>query len=301
MSDDIRTLAAEDGTLIKDFPLASKINNDDDLIIETNEPETEHVHASTLKDYVLNGIYDSIYPVGAIYMSTSSTSPATLFGGTWTQIQDTFLIAAGSSYMAGATGGSSAVTLSSSNIPSHSHSIPALSGTAASAGAHTHTGPSHSHSLPSHTHSLPSHTHSLPSHTHSIPSLSGTTKSAGAHCHYAKYDTDAASGSAKSRYYPSGGSTSSNYLTTSAGAHCHSFSTDSSTTGSKSGTSGSTSGTSGSTSGTSGASGTGATGSAGAHTHSVTTTATNTGTYGSGSSFSIMPPYYAVYMWRRTA
>ena len=24
-----------------------------------------------------------VYPVGAIYMSTISTSPATLFGGTW--------------------------------------------------------------------------------------------------------------------------------------------------------------------------------------------------------------------------
>lgn len=28
---------------------------------------------------------DDIYPVGAIYMSVSSTSPASLFGGTWTQ------------------------------------------------------------------------------------------------------------------------------------------------------------------------------------------------------------------------
>ena len=33
----------------------------------------------------------TVYPVGAIYMSTSSTSPASLFGGTWEQIKDRFL------------------------------------------------------------------------------------------------------------------------------------------------------------------------------------------------------------------
>jgi hypothetical protein len=36
-------------------------------------------------------IYDLIYPVGAVYISTSSTSPASLFGGTWTQITSRFL------------------------------------------------------------------------------------------------------------------------------------------------------------------------------------------------------------------
>ena len=47
-----------------------------------------------------------IYPVGSIYMSVSSTSPATFLGGTWERIQDRFLLAAGSTYAAGATGGS---------------------------------------------------------------------------------------------------------------------------------------------------------------------------------------------------
>ena len=47
-----------------------------------------------------------IYPVGSIYMSVSSTSPATFLGGTWEQIKDRFLLAAGSTYVAGATGGS---------------------------------------------------------------------------------------------------------------------------------------------------------------------------------------------------
>lgn len=55
---------------------------------------------------------DKVYPVGAIYISANSTSPASLFGGTWEQIKDTFLLAAGSTYAGGSTGGRSAVTLS---------------------------------------------------------------------------------------------------------------------------------------------------------------------------------------------
>ena len=38
------------------------------------------------------------YPVGAIYMSMSSTSPASLFGGTWEQLQGRFLLGAGTLY-----------------------------------------------------------------------------------------------------------------------------------------------------------------------------------------------------------
>lgn len=61
------------------------------------------------------------YPVGSIYMSTSSKSPAELFGGDWEQIQNKFLLGAGSSYTAGSTGGAATVTLTTANLPSHSH------------------------------------------------------------------------------------------------------------------------------------------------------------------------------------
>lgn len=67
-------------------------------------------------------ILNNIYPVGSIYMSVNSTSPATYFGGTWARIQDTFLLAAGSSYAAGATGGEATHTLTVDEMPSHRHS-----------------------------------------------------------------------------------------------------------------------------------------------------------------------------------
>ena len=65
-----------------------------------------------------------IYPVGSLYWSSKSTNPASLFGGTWVQIKDRFVLACGDTYKTvGATGGASSVTLSVSNMPSHSHSF----------------------------------------------------------------------------------------------------------------------------------------------------------------------------------
>lgn len=74
-------------------------------------------------------LLDMFYPVGTIYTSTNSTSPATLFGGTWTPIEDTFLLAAGQSYTAGDTGGESSHVLTTGELPAHTHGSKSLSGT----------------------------------------------------------------------------------------------------------------------------------------------------------------------------
>jgi len=66
------------------------------------------------------------YPVGAIYTSTVSTSPATLLGfGSWSRFgQGRVLLSADdSTYIAGAVGGSATTTLAEANLPSHTHSI----------------------------------------------------------------------------------------------------------------------------------------------------------------------------------
>lgn len=46
-----------------------------------------------------------IHPVGSVYISEKPDDPANLFGGTWEQIKDTFILAAGNNYKAGETGG----------------------------------------------------------------------------------------------------------------------------------------------------------------------------------------------------
>ena len=73
------------------------------------------------------------YPIGSIYMSTENTNPSTLFGGTWEQIKDTFVLAAGDTYEAGTTGGEATHTLTTNEMPSHTHTF---TGTASS---HSHT------------------------------------------------------------------------------------------------------------------------------------------------------------------
>lgn len=98
-------------------------------------------------------VTDTIYPVGSLYWSSKSTNPASLFGGTWVQIKDRFVLACGDTYKTvGATGGASSVTLSVSNMPNHSHSFTpsgevtsTFTGTAVNTGGmsanerHTHT------------------------------------------------------------------------------------------------------------------------------------------------------------------
>lgn len=68
-------------------------------------------------------LLNAVYPVGSIYISVSETSPNTLFGGTWERLKDRFLLAAGDSYVAGATGGEAVHTLTVGEMPKHHHNL----------------------------------------------------------------------------------------------------------------------------------------------------------------------------------
>ena len=75
--------------------------------------------------FSLSFLYEgsSQFPDGFIYISVNSTSPATLFGGYWVRLKDRFLLGAGDTYSAGATGGASSHTLTEAQMPRHSHTI----------------------------------------------------------------------------------------------------------------------------------------------------------------------------------
>ena len=102
------------GTLAitRDIPSISVTNSGSGNVV-TGISASGHTITVT-KGSVSSGVtYNDIYPVGSIYMSISSTSPSSLFGGSWTELgYGTFLMASGGG-SAGSSGGSS----------SHSHSL----------------------------------------------------------------------------------------------------------------------------------------------------------------------------------
>lgn len=76
------------------------------------------------------------HPIGSYYWSSDNTDPATLFGGTWVQVKDKFILAAGDKYSAGKTGGnekhshtqasttgSTTLTAAQSGVPAHNHNV----------------------------------------------------------------------------------------------------------------------------------------------------------------------------------
>ncbi len=137
---------------------------------------------------------DLIYPIGAIYLSTSAISPEILFGGEWEPLKDRFLVGVGDTYASEETGGDAShnhtgrtgsagngntgsTALTVAQMPSHAHYI--------SWGAQTYQGGSaanyYSIAHPSttsvdlqntvntgNTGSGQGHTHTLSAHDHTI-------------------------------------------------------------------------------------------------------------------------------------
>lgn len=66
-------------------------------------------------------IFNRIYPIGSIYISTNDTNPGILFVGTWEKIEGKFLLGSNSTYTAGSTGGEATHTLTTSELPAHTH------------------------------------------------------------------------------------------------------------------------------------------------------------------------------------
>ena len=81
-------------------------------------PDSSKLGGKTLAEIML-----TIYPVGSVYISMNSTSPASLFGGTWEILNDVFLLAAGSYANAGTFGGEAAHALTVNEMPVHHHSL----------------------------------------------------------------------------------------------------------------------------------------------------------------------------------
>lgn len=79
--------------------------------------------AYAIYQQVLAAVVERDHPVGSLYISENSTSPAELYGGTWEQIKDSFILAAGDTYAAGSTGGEAKHSLTNLENGPHSHEI----------------------------------------------------------------------------------------------------------------------------------------------------------------------------------
>lgn len=110
-------------------------------VIDTLQTQTnERLNAPSIRA-VRDGLADKwqdIYPIGSIYMSVNDTNPSLVFGGTWQQIKDRFLLASGDTYDNGQTGGSATHTpsgtvgahsLTTNEIPAHTHGYNTASAT----------------------------------------------------------------------------------------------------------------------------------------------------------------------------
>ena len=75
-------------------------------------------------DDTVSALFDLIYPVGSIYYTNNANfSPNVSFNGTWEQIKDVFLLAAGDTYVGGTNGGEATHKLTVTEMPSHSHGL----------------------------------------------------------------------------------------------------------------------------------------------------------------------------------
>ena len=64
------------------------------------------------------------FPIGYIYMSTNSTSPASTYGGTWSPLTDSKFLRPSDSW--NSTGGESTHQLTIDEMPNHTHAVDVL-------------------------------------------------------------------------------------------------------------------------------------------------------------------------------
>lgn len=239
----------------------------------------------------LKAVWEKIFPVGYIYMSVNNTSPQVLFGGKWEQIKDRFLLSSGDSYVAGATGGEATHKLSTAELPEHNHSYSGTTGNESAGHTHEFSANTAAQSV-DHTHGFSATTGTVSAdHTHGVHIFEN-----GNHTHdiYTRKDNTA---SGNTDRIGSAATHTDSYSSAirESGLHSHSTSVGGISANHTHGVSGNTYGAS--TSHNHYVSG--YTGDRTAnHTHKFSG---NTGSTGSGAAHNNMPPYLAVYMWKRIA
>ena len=307
-------------------PQIETIATDGSSTIYVNEDKQQlrQIPVNKFLDSIKQKLCDTIYPIGSVYMSANPTSPADLFGGTWEAIEGRFLVGANRTYTAGSTGGNADAV-----VVSHSHAL----------SSHSHTIASHTHSIGNHTHSIGNHYHEISltsgsasqGHTHNISLTSGgnsrghTHTWSGSDSHRHSFSSGGIAITVRSdknyEYYAKGHgyehSTSGSWWreanksaasidsatvkmsgTTSGESQNHTHSVSGATGGQSQSHTHSVSGSTKSTvSGNTGSAGSATT--TGSGTLTTNSVGGETSTVGQSGTGKNLPPYVAVYMWKR--
>ncbi len=101
--------------------LSAPLEEGIDALTENSRILDSRIEALENSEIDMAAILNMVYPVGSIYISYNHTNPQTLFGGSWTRLQDRFLYGAKSTDTIGTTGGSSTHKLTIDEMPSHEH------------------------------------------------------------------------------------------------------------------------------------------------------------------------------------
>ena len=98
---------------------------------EHNVVHLDNVHVRTYSEDAGGSrwydLLDLVYPVGSFYLSHNSTSPATLFGGSWARIPNDYYLRTLGSSADSFQGGTNSYELKIENLPSHNHTTDAAS------------------------------------------------------------------------------------------------------------------------------------------------------------------------------
>lgn len=96
-----------------------------DTAVATAEASADSAAASaaSASAIVSSDLVDVVFPVGRYWISDAATDPGAIVGGTWQRLEDCFLLAAGTDYAAGTTGGEAEHTLTIAEMPKHRHDL----------------------------------------------------------------------------------------------------------------------------------------------------------------------------------
>lgn len=71
----------------------------------------------------------AMFPVGSVYLSTTSTSPSSTVGGTWVQVKGATLAATGDNSFADGANFGGSLKISINQMPPHNHTLTWVAGT----------------------------------------------------------------------------------------------------------------------------------------------------------------------------